>query len=47
MFDLLAGALVDVPATVRVTRLPFSFQRPVVQVRRYRWRKTPLSRGAC
>ncbi|GID95105.1 hypothetical protein ACFQFC_32680 [Amorphoplanes digitatis] len=43
MFDLLSGALADLPAPNRVARAPFSFQRRVVPVRRSKWRRAPLS----
>jgi hypothetical protein len=43
MFDLLSGALAGIPAHTRVARLPFSFQRQAVQVRRYKWQRVPLS----
>lgn len=45
MFDLLSGALADVPAETRLARVPFSFQRPVVALTSRRWRPAPLSPG--
>jgi hypothetical protein len=44
MFDLLGGALAQIPQGQVPYRLPFSFQREVVQVEGRWWRTRPLSR---
>jgi hypothetical protein len=43
MFDLLSGALADAGGTVRLSRLPFSFQRVVRSPGRMAWRRRPLT----
>lgn len=43
MFDLLSGALADTGGAVRLSRLPFSFQRVVRSPGRMAWRKRSLT----
>jgi len=43
MFDLLGGALSQVPDGQVPYRLPFSFERPAVRVGAWRWRARPLN----
>jgi hypothetical protein len=43
MFDLLSGALADADGAVRLSRLPFSFQRLPRSPGRRAWRQRPLT----